>query len=182
MVIRRKGFKWQRRPVTVQARDDIPNVDEAALEAEAQEIYNKIFSGIQSEWRSIQALDALIEKVEVPTDTRTHIVLARLLIRMVPVTRVDFELGRRTTNTASIVTLIDHDDDPNTPAVATVQTQGDEAPPSEMKTLHLLGFNNTISQKEALMFRDWHRIMNVAALSFLVLLVIIMLVFVLVVY
>ncbi len=182
MVIRRKGFKWQRHPASVAARDDIPNVDEAALEAEAQEIYNKTFPGLQPEWRSIQALEKLLENVEVPTNKNTQIVLARLLIRVVPVTTVEFELNRRSSNATTLVTLVDHDDDPNTPGVATAQTQADEAPPSEMKTLHLLGFNNTISQKEALLFRDWQRIMTVGGFAFLALLVVVMLIFVLVVY
>jgi serine/threonine protein kinase len=182
MVIRRKGFKWQRHPVQVQARDDLPGVDEAALEAEALEVYNKTFSTIQPEWRAIRALDELIDNVETATDAKTRIVLARLHIRMAPVTRVQFELGRRTSHATSVVVLADHDGDPDTAGVPTVQTHEDEGPPSEMKTLHLLGFNNTISVREAVQFRDWPRIMTLATIAFLALLVVIMLVFVLVVY
>jgi hypothetical protein len=81
-----------------------------------------------------------------------------------------------------VVVLADHDGDPDTIGVPTVQTHDDEGAPSEMKTLHLLGFNNTISAREAVQFRDWPRIMTLASIAFLMLLVVIMLVFVLVVY
>ena len=180
MVIRRKGFKWERNTVSVQARDDLPSVDEAALEAEALEVYNKTFGAIQPEWRLIHTLNGLLETVEATTSGKTRIVQTRLVIRLVPVTRVEFELGRRSA-TASAVLLLDHDDDPATPSIAAAQSQADEGGASEMKTLHLLGFNNTISDKEAVLFRDWPRIMTLATIGFLIGLVVIMMLFVLVV-
>ena len=129
----------------------------------------------------IQTLNGLLETVEATTSGKTRIVQTRLVIRLVPVTRVEFERGRRSATTSAVL-LLDHDDDPATPSIAAAQSQADEGGASEMKTLHLLGFNNTISDKEAALFRDWPRIMTLATIGFLVVLVVIMLLFVLVVY
>ena len=182
MVIRKKGFKWTRKPATISSHDDLPNVDEAALEAEALEIYDQTHTGILQTWRSVPALQPLIENVESLLDQHSKIVLARVHIRMVPVTRVQFELNRRGVVQNQQVAMVDHDDDPDTPAVITVEQKDDTARESEMHTLHLLGFNNTISADEAKVFRDWPRILNLGTIAFLGALVVIMLLFIIVVY
>ncbi len=183
MVIKRKGFKWQRRPATVEGRDDLPSVDEAALEAEALEIYDQTHMGIAPAWRNVLGLQQLVINAESLLDDHSRVVMARVKIRMVPITQVEFEFGYRGAVTqSSEVALVDHDNDPETAAVIQVQQRKDTAAESERHTLHLLGFNNNISQREALQFRDWPRIVNAGTLAFLATLIVIMLVFILVVY
>lgn len=176
MVIKRKSFKWERKPLSFEGHTDLPNVDENALRAEAQEVYNQTQATIPKEWRKIPEVEPLIKKAE---EEKGKIVLARLQVELVPVTKVQFELDRDATQDEQVVSLVDDDADDDTPEVPVVQADNKNA---VLHTVHLLGFDNHISASEANKFRDWRRILNLAAIGFLVLLVVIMLIFVFVVY
>ena len=101
---------------------------------------------------------------------------------MVPVTIVEFELGRRTLAQSNLVSMIDHDHDPATPAVVQVSQQLEDDESAVGKRLHLLGFNNSVSAKEAQNFRDWERILLVSASAFFATLFLIAIIFILFVY
>ncbi|HEY1013697.1 MAG TPA: protein kinase [Herpetosiphonaceae bacterium] len=176
MVIRRKGFKWERKPIKLAARDDAPGVDETALEPEALEVYNQTTKEIPEDWRGIHAIAPLLQRVEDQLDAHTKVTMARLVIQMVPVTRVEFELGARPNLHPSVVT-IDGDSDPD---AAQVTRQLDTG--AERRVLHLLGFANAVSQREAALFRDWSRLLLLGGLGFSVVLLVLTVIVVLLIY
>ncbi|MFD3165553.1 protein kinase [Herpetosiphon sp. NSE202] len=179
MIVKRKAFNWQRIPLNWSIHDDLPDVDEGLLQAEAVEVCNYMLTNIPKEWALIPKLDSLVEKAMAEVSKDKRIVLARLIVHMVPVTKLQFALGQQLDD-GDVVKLYDTDNDADTPSVPVIVEEPGELP-SDLFTLHLLGFKNTISEEESRVFRDWARIISwlgVAALAAALLITLIFVIFI----
>lgn len=182
-LIRHKTMRWTRWPVRTTANTDLPNIDEHTLHSQSREVYSERSYGLRVEWRRVPILRDLIRKAEEQTDPRTRITLARVIIHVVPITVVDFEVGRREYMIQEAQPIESGEDGqersaPPRPLLASSR----QSAGGHRYRVHLLGFNNEISDREAQQFRDWERLVLYGTLIFLTLIVLIMLFFVLFVY
>lgn len=180
MIVKRKAFNWKRVPQTWQINDDLPSVDEAVLQNEAVEVCNYTLSMIPKEWALIPKLDSLVEKAMTEVTKDKRIVLARLVAHMVPVTKLQFSIGQQLDD-GDVVKLYNDDNDADTPSVPVIVEEPGELP-SDLFTLHLLGFKNSISEEESRVFRDWSRIMSWLGVGLLAAAFVITFIFIIFVY
>lgn len=96
-LIRRKAFRWSRKPATLAAHDELPSLNEdwLARACKAELVYSeRQRGGVRPEWSLVAPVAALIARAEARCDDQNRIALAELTVGLIPVTDVVFDLGK----------------------------------------------------------------------------------------
>lgn len=97
-VVQRKLIEWSRRVVRDEAQNDLPEVDEAWLRrtCKAELVYkHRVIGHIPPEWLKITEVKAMIDRQRQALDNDSRIVMAELQIHFIPLTEIEFDLGRQ---------------------------------------------------------------------------------------
>lgn len=96
-VVQRKLIEWSRWVVRDEAQNDLPDVDESWLRraCKAELVYKKRIVGpIPPAWLQITEVKAMIERHQQALDNDSRIVMAELQIHFIPLTEIEFDLGK----------------------------------------------------------------------------------------
>jgi serine/threonine protein kinase len=98
-----RAFSWQRTPYTIEARDDLPGVDDKWLRRTCtwHDIYTERLSSnghtnanpFRAEWEQIPQVQTMLKQARSALDDNARIVLSELTISFLPVSDVVFDLG-----------------------------------------------------------------------------------------
>ncbi|MFN3373471.1 MAG: protein kinase domain-containing protein, partial [Chloroflexus sp.] len=97
-VVQRKLIEWSRRIVRDEAQNDLPDVDETWLRrtCKAELVYkHRVIGQIPPEWLQITEVKAMIDRRRQALDNDSRIVMAELQIHFIPLTEIEFDLGRQ---------------------------------------------------------------------------------------
>ncbi|WP_322487657.1 protein kinase domain-containing protein [Chloroflexus sp.] len=97
-IVQRKLIEWSRRVVRDEAQNDLPDVDETWLRrtCKAELVYkHRVVGQIPPEWLQITEVKAMIDRQRQALDNDSRIVMAELQIHFIPLTEIEFDLGRQ---------------------------------------------------------------------------------------
>ena len=97
-LVRRKAFRWSRKPVLFNAQDDLSpfQADWLVSSCKSAQIYHERINGEPGpEWAMIEPVAALIKQAAGGLNAQTRIVLSELSIQVIPITEIVFDLGKR---------------------------------------------------------------------------------------
>ncbi len=143
----RKAFHWRRTAQVREARDDLPNLDEAWLQrtCKAEQIYcERADNGFRTEWLLIPILGDLVAEAQSATSETSRVALSEVTISFIPLSDIVFDLG-------------DYD-----------EAEADER---GLYRLSIYGFENVIPPDWR--FLNWERVIFLLITAFLTILVVI---------
>ncbi len=97
-LVERKTTMWRRTMSSLEAHDDLPEVDERWLQrmCASREIYREQSrKEVRPEWKQVPRLADLIVEAQNKLDENTRIALVEASISFIPVTELVFDLGQR---------------------------------------------------------------------------------------
>ncbi len=96
-LVQQKAFHWQRKALTLESQDDVPDLNEHWLHSacESTEIYReRSDNGFRPEWSQVGALKELMQEAEASTNADTQIIQSEVAIWFIPISDIVFDLGQ----------------------------------------------------------------------------------------
>ena len=121
-LVQRKVFRWHRTSHQHTAHDDLPNLDEVAIQRVALPVlvYDERAIALKSEWEEVKGLKPLLAQIEAGIGPDTRVALAEVRVSLIPLTTIEFDQGHNTEVSA------DHSAAPADDRSYTVQVYGFE--------------------------------------------------------
>ncbi len=89
-------FRWARRACLWKHTDDMEELPRLALAQRAQDVFCAPINPFEGRWHSVAPLAELLREATAEVGHDTRIIGAELRIRGVPLTEIDYQLGKRT--------------------------------------------------------------------------------------
>lgn len=97
-LVQRKVFRWHRTSHQHTAHDDLPNLDEVAIQRVALPVlvYDERAIALKSEWEEVKGLKPLLAQIEAGIGPDTRVALAEVRVSLIPLTTIEFDQGHNT--------------------------------------------------------------------------------------